>query len=389
MATLVFALRGNSTNARYSVGSPTGTKLNETYVTVVSDAGYLSGNYIDISDTARVKSLVFNGKGNTSNSRSMSILLRFAPTYTGAPAARRMIWSISTGLGTSTAYLELFHEVTSGNLVLIGKNEGGFATASTINLGAWTAGVSGTIYDFLFVWDGTTAANGMKLYIDNALLGAGGTATNALFSSWNNTYFKSIALGCGINGTVGAMRVDEFVIWDGAQSSSVCALVGGNGALDGAARTALVDCTAFDGTSYTDPGVANVKTGTAYTQVGVSLVGTYDGSDRWTAPSVGDLRAGIQLKNNSTSINLTGTLVAPSLANTKTGVAGDGGTGTYDGSDRWTDPGEANVRLATAYKANSLTNNKTGTLDYASTADVTAAKEEILTVVKLIRNLVV
>lgn len=37
-------------------------------------------------------------------------------------------------------------------------------------------------------------------------------------------------------------------------------------------------------------------------------------------------------------------------------------TGTYDGSDRWTDPGVANVRLDTEYKANSTSNNKTGTM---------------------------
>lgn len=109
--------------------------------------------------------------------------------------------------------------------------------------------------------------------------------------------------------------------------------------------------------TLTVPSLANTKTGVA----GDGGNGTYDGSDRWTAPNAGDLRSGTQLKNNSTSLNLTGTLVAPSLANTKIGVSGDGGTGTYDGSDRWTDPTEAFVKSGVGYKANSTSNNKTGT----------------------------
>ncbi|MGZ6477692.1 MAG: hypothetical protein ACXWQE_00240, partial [Bdellovibrionales bacterium] len=50
--------------------------------------------------------------------------------------------------------------------------------------------------------------------------------------------------------------------------------------------------------------------------------------------------------------------------------AGDGGTGTYDGSDRWSDLGIANARAGTPYKANSLTNNRTGTLAVPVAADV-------------------
>jgi hypothetical protein len=68
---------------------------------------------------------------------------------------------------------------------------------------------------------------------------------------------------------------------------------------------------------------------------------------------------------------LTGTAAIPVAGDVKTGVATDATTGTYTGSDRWTDPGESNVRSGTAYKANSTTNNKTGTLD-DSTETITA-----------------
>lgn len=71
-------------------------------------------------------------------------------------------------------------------------------------------------------------------------------------------------------------------------------------------------------------------------------------TDFWAAPGTGD---GIP----ATSAVKTGTSFAiPSAFALQ--------SGTYDGSDRWSDPGEANVRLGTQYKANSTSNNKTGTL---------------------------
>ncbi len=57
----------------------------------------------------------------------------------------------------------------------------------------------------------------------------------------------------------------------------------------------------------------------------------------------------------------------PTEAQTKTGVTFYQSdvlkTGTYEGADRWSALAEADVRAGTAYQSNSLTNNKTGTLD--------------------------
>lgn len=85
-------------------------------------------------------------------------------------------------------------------------------------------------------------------------------------------------------------------------------------------------------------------------------------------PAIADVRSGTVFDNG----NKTGTLDLPATANVKTGVTYDGATktGSYDGSDRWSDPGVANVRSATAYKANSLTNNRTGSLDLPTIANV-------------------
>lgn len=77
------------------------------------------------------------------------------------------------------------------------------------------------------------------------------------------------------------------------------------------------------------------------------------------------------LFNLITDSDLINDFVSPvtdsiSAGELKTGVtkmvSGSSVTGTYDGSDRWTDPAEANVRKSTQYKANSTSNNKTGTL---------------------------
>lgn len=84
----------------------------------------------------------------------------------------------------------------------------------------------------------------------------------------------------------------------------------------------------------TDPGVGNVRLSTAYTINGVAK---------------------------------TGTVTVPTAANTKTGVAVDvSDTGTYTGSDRWSDPAIANVSVGVQYKADSTTNNRTGTLQTAT-----------------------
>lgn len=94
--------------------------------------------------------------------------------------------------------------------------------------------------------------------------------------------------------------------------------------------------------NYSDPGEANVRLGTTY-------------------------------KYGSPTPNKTGTARIPSAGNVKIGYAYDSSdsvTGTYDGSDRWTDPGESNVRLSTAYKANSTSNNKTGNARIPSAGNV-------------------
>jgi len=78
-------------------------------------------------------------------------------------------------------------------------------------------------------------------------------------------------------------------------------------------------------TLYSDPGVANVRLATTY---------SFNGSS-----------------------NRTGTARIPAIANVKIGYAYDSSdslTGTYDGSDRYTDPLEANVKSGVTYTFNAV-----------------------------------
>jgi len=78
-------------------------------------------------------------------------------------------------------------------------------------------------------------------------------------------------------------------------------------------------------TLYSDPGVANVRLATTY---------SFNGSS-----------------------NRTGTARIPAIANVKIGYAYDSSdslTGTYDGSDRYTDPLEANVKSGVTYTFNTV-----------------------------------
>lgn len=151
----------------------------------------------------------------------------------------------------------------------------------------------------------------------------------------------------------------------------------------------------------TDPGVTNVvsginykinsvsKTGTRtaiYNLLAQALVkigsdrgdgqlGTYDASERYSDIDLNQVVAGYNFRYNSLTNNRTGLRSAIynllSAALVKINIdRGDGVLGTYDGSDRYTDPGIANVRYLTDYKFNSLTNNRTGAAHIPGASDV-------------------
>ena len=271
--TLVFAVRGTLT-ARYSSGGATGFASGAASVTVAADAGALSGSSIQWAANNSIKGVSWPGRSNTPNGRAISILFRYRPGYTGAPASNHSLFSLST-LGGRGIIISVQHLTTSGNVSVTITNETQAAVLSAQSFGAWSP-TSGTWYDIVFTWDGTTAANAIKVYVDAALLGQA-TGAAEFTASWTNQYFDSILLGVvNAAGSINSGRVDEVVIWGNVIDPTAVTLESGSGSLNGASRTSLVSATAFDGSTYTDPGIGNVRSGTGYTYAGSSLTGTLD-----------------------------------------------------------------------------------------------------------------
>lgn len=246
---IVFALRGTAISsgsypARFAPGGHLGTPINAAAITT-SSAG-LSGTIIDMTNIGgALKYLSYPGAYNVPNGRVFSILIRLAPSYTGTPAGSRAIWNVSTGAGPNALYMELRHDITTGNLTLAGRNETNNAILG-VSPGVYVP-VSGTYNDVLFTWDGTSTAGQVNLYVDNVKLGAGSTSAAAISSSMTNTWLKSILIGFNVNVAACAFKLDEFVIWDSIINPASVGLVSGSGALNGASRTSLVDVPIFGG----------------------------------------------------------------------------------------------------------------------------------------------
>ncbi len=364
---LRFAVRGDAYDARYATGYKRGTRYNSGSISLVS--GGLAGNRMDFTNTGVVKYITWSGIKNTPNGRTISILIRYTPNYSGAPAATRAILELNTGASGTGAFLVISHTATTGAITINGRNQAGAATFSSVSFGNWTTNSSGTSYDLVLTYTGDTTSNGGKFYIDATLLGQA-TPSNALDSGWDEYFWKSICFGAASGINTSAAYLEELAIWDTVITPSSVALVGGTGSLNGASRTALVDATSFEGESWSTLSADKIKTGESQTQAGLSVTGTYDGSDRWSDPGESNVRSLTAYKANNTSNNKTGTCAVPSAANTKVGVSVDNTTGTYDGSDRHTDPGIANVRAGQAYKSNSTSDNRTGTLDVPTESEV-------------------
>ena len=206
---IVFAVRGSSTTAHFSGGYKHPTEL-PSAKSITSDAGALSGSYINMT-TAGLHSLVYSGSKNTPNGRALSVLLRMRPSYSGAPAAVRGFFSIEAGSGSNGAAILMYHLNGTGDMRILGRKLDNNATFNNVSFGTWTTNVSGTYYDLVFTWDGTTTSNSGKFYIDGSLLGQL-TPSNEMPSTLTNDFYKSITIGANSGVAIAALGVDEFVI---------------------------------------------------------------------------------------------------------------------------------------------------------------------------------
>ena len=108
---------------------------------------------------------------------------------------------------------------------------------------------------------------------------------------------------------------------------------------------------AFAVTGGNYPPTADVRLGRQYGPTGSEYTGTL------SVPAVGNVLAGFAV---DASVGTYATVGASSVKVATVFGPSSSITGTYDGSDRWTDPGQNNVLVGADYKANSLTNNRSG-----------------------------
>ena len=163
--------------------------------------------------------------------------------------------------------------------------------------------------------------------------------------------------GYGLN--FSGASVTEAIL--GGSFLSVAGNVIGTGATANASGGFSANVAALaTGTVAADPGFADAAGGDYEPSDGVAGLGVPSGPIGYSTSTSHVDPGAVQREEAG------GALLDP--ADVKTGVdIGDGTPGTYTGADRWTDPGVANVLDSVSYKADSTTNNRTGTYDAAAT----------------------
>lgn len=334
-------------------------------------ASIFGGSKIDVRDLIGPNAICYPFIGNIGNTGPMTLLVRVVPTFTGNPSRVNTYVYASGSDGQSQGFYIRHNTNGTLNLSIRDRNQSDRINVDSSAYSSAVAGTAMDIWitwdgtanangvKFYAAQHGNTAS-----------LVSQHTASVA-FGARDTYAINFICFGLGVFGTGDfylneAAIWDEVVdpTSFGARSTFITA-----SAFEGLSYSDPGASSVKTGTSYTyagvsntgtytgsdrwtDPGVANVRSGTAYkadstsnnrtgtasipaasnvlvgvavdattgtyvgvtagevktgTSFGVGLTGTYDGSDRWTCPIAGQLTTGVQLKCNSTSLNLTGT----------------------------------------------------------------------------------
>lgn len=299
---LIFQARGTQLDAYYSTfASNHGKTGTGTAPAVQADgsAGIFGGSYLAMASSTVMRGLLYPGYSNTPSGQTFSIRIRIIPRASGNPAA---IWSLCAWGGLSGNWLNGvdFMILTTGVLRL--RHMSNNQTLTNIDTVSTVTLTSGTPTDLMVAWDGTTSANAVKFSQDGVQVGA--ITAGAVLPTADLNMRQGISVGQSPASAVSNYDLNELSIYDTAESHTY------------ATRTTFDTATNSEGFVT----AANVKTGTAFPYTNASRTGTYDGSDRWTSPQTAELLTGIQLKSNSTSLNLTGTLSIPSAASNASAV---------------------------------------------------------------------
>ena len=245
---IVFAVRGDDMNARYSnAGKKAVTYRNnasapEAAVASSSDTGVIGGSVIEAANTSYQVGFRYPGYENFSTTGAFSILVRHVPQYSGTPAQQMGLMNLIGPF--NTGFLQFDH-LTTGNLFARYAGEHSLNHFNT-TMGSYSP-TSGTANDIVLTWTGDTTSNGLKMYVDNTL----NNETTALqTNNVTRSYWPAMIFGVAVaSAQFGNSDFNEIVIWDEVIDPSSVTLTSGSGALNGSSRTAFVDVSSFDGTA--------------------------------------------------------------------------------------------------------------------------------------------
>ena len=339
---VTFSLRGTSLVAHYSTsGSAAGLFTNDANGVPALAVGTSFGSS-DIAFTltsgTAMRGMNFPGLLNLSNNQAFAVLIRLKPAYTGSPTQNRSLWQVTSGI-TSTGFgtMRMYHGSNGKLHIWVSRCGDGLDCFDVDTTASWSP-VSGTYYDVMFSWDGSTTAGAMKFSIDGVELETR-TATRAR-TNQDIKYTPGLIIGGNYNQPGMNASLNEFVFFDNAEAHVY------------SARSDFYTVAAFDGSVYTNPGIANVRSSTAYTQAGLPYTGTA------AIPVAANVRFG-----TSTDAT-TGTLVVPSTADVRYGTNFDtASTGILNL------PVEANVVAGVTYD----NATKTGTFTTPTSAEIADA----------------
>jgi len=361
MSSITFAVRGDAVAPRYSTGGANyGQFIDSGNIPSISDGTAIGGSVIDQSSGANAHNgLLYQGGVNLPGGTAFSILLR-AKRVGNYDMAMFGFKNILDNLRDRFAILRS----TNGNIYGVAENQVGADILSFQQIGGVEFD-TGSWGDYVVTCTGDTTTNGFKFW-KNGTMVFQATLSNP-FTAPPNNYLIVPALGYG-SFELCSMYTNEFVIWDYVIDPTNVQLESGAGSLNGPSRTSFVQVAALNGQSYSVPSASQIKHGVSFTNAGVTGTGTYNGSDLWSDPGAANVLAGVTYQANSLTPNITGTLTStdPGVSNVKSGVTYEinsvSKTGTYIASELYSDPGVANVLLGTTYQYDSLTPNRTGTL---------------------------
>lgn len=347
---VISAYRSSQTNLWYNSAGQPGvmTQIRAAATTplalasVTSEVGVFGTTYLDKASPSVARSPQWPGFQNCPGSGGpFAILCRIIPRWSGAPASFDMLNMQASNANRGGLFDFVVLSSGAFRLAYIDA-DGQTGSTSVTSTSFYTGYVAGTAVDLMVSWDGTTNANSLSWGVNGVLLQSQTPGVAAYNIS--QLIRTGIIMGNGANAALANFDINEFVIFNNAQSVVYTTRVG------------FWPVSAFDASSYTDPGIANVLSGVNYTQAGVAETGTLVSTD----PGQGNVLSGVGYTINNSA--KTGSLVStdPGVSNVLLGVTYTINGVLKTGTLVSTDPGVANVLAPTAYTINNVL--KTGTL---------------------------